>query len=643
MTAIPPIPTYPLQIDTDRTLYKVYNTTETRLAENNNAWSDEIVIVPVSADELEIWADNGFGNIEGELFYYDAVDKDDNGKVYKLKRCVRNIGGKTKYNNAGVWVRSFVVAQHHNQLAETIFRIEAAIEGLTALIADLIDEPITASDCPQIDFSFVIDESSSSLTVGTVVNYSVGISGSVTNFRIDFGDGSSSTLRTGTHTYVPNSNIDPLVVVENSNCSVVATPSARSIKEEPQPTIPDDTFLIPIPDPVTFPDLNFNCPSIPETTLTLPPIIPPCLDLGPLGPINVPSVICIRPPLTIPSKITFGPVNIPTLVKFSYVPSFPTFIRFGNVSLPTLIRFGNVPSFPTMIRFGNVPSFPSNIKIQMAGGITLPSEIKIAGPKIPNKIKIDFSGKIPSKITISGKIPSKITISGKIPSKISFANPPKISVRWGTPPKVSVIVKCPTASSPSAFRKITNEMKLLNSEGSVVPEDILQSLQVDSDELGIPTEIKILAPKDLPTEIKINSQGLNIPSEIILKGNIPNEINLKHTIPSTITVKSNLPSMIKLVGVNIPKVIPVEFPKELPKIQIDGSNIPDTIKLMGSIPDTITIKSNIPSEIVATIKQPEPFELIYKGGPIPLQFDKRPFGEGDDDMPCFGLVPCPRK
>jgi len=106
MTAIPPIPTYPLQIDTDRTLYKVYNTTETRLAENNNAWSDEIVIVPVSADELEIWADNGFGNIEGELFYYDAVDKDDNGKVYKLKRCVRNIGGKTKYNNAGVWVRS---------------------------------------------------------------------------------------------------------------------------------------------------------------------------------------------------------------------------------------------------------------------------------------------------------------------------------------------------------------------------------------------------------------------------------------------------------------------------------------------------------------------------------------------------------
>ena len=340
MTAIPPIPTYPLQIDTDRTLYKVYNTTETRLAENNNAWSDEIVIVPVSAEKPEIWANNGFGNIEGELFYYDAVDKDENDKVYKLKRCVRNIGGKTKYNNAGVWVRSFVIAQHHNQLAEAIFRIQASIENLNALVLDLIDEPITANDCPEVDFSFVVDEEQSSLTTGTVVNYSVTVVGIVTNFRIDFGDGTSSTLRSGTHTYVPTANIDPLVIVENAVCSLVSTPGTRNIKEEPQPIVPDDTFLIPIPDPISLPPLEFSCPSIPETTLTLPPIIPPCLDLGPLGPINVPSVICIRPPLTIPSKITFGPVNIPTLVRFSYVPSFPTFIRFGNVSLPTLRKIG---------------------------------------------------------------------------------------------------------------------------------------------------------------------------------------------------------------------------------------------------------------------------------------------------------------
>ena len=615
MAAIPPIPTYPLQIDSDRTLYKVYNTTETRLAENNNAWSDEIVIVPADADSPEIWADNGFGNIEGELFYYDAVEKNEHNRINKLKRCVRNIGGKTKYNNAGTWVRSFVIAQHHNQLAEAIFKIEKAILDLNDLVQDLISRPITNSDCPEVDFDFTIDATNSSPIKGTIINYSITITGTATNFRIDFGDGTSSTLRSGTHVYAPNTNIDPLVVVENQNCSIITTPSSRSIKEEPQPVLPDDTFLIPIPDPISFPTLDFNCPSIPETTLTLPPIIPPCLDLGPLGPINVPSTITIKPPLNIPSKITFSPLNIPSLIKFSNVPSFPTFIRFGNVSLPTLIRFGNVPSFPTMIKFGNVPSFPSAIAI--TGGFNMPSVIKITGAKIPNKININ--GKIPSKITITGcKIPSKITIVGKIPSKISFVNPPKISVKWGTPPKVSVIIKCPSVGG-GGLRALAE----LKNDNPFLSDAELQSLQTETNDLGIPTEIKILTPKDFPKEIKINAEGM--PKEIVLKS-------------------TGIPSAIRLTGVNkIPKTISLLVPKEFPKIQIDTSNIPEAIKLIGTIPDTITIKSNIPSEIIAQIKQPEPFELVYKGGPIPLQFDKRPFGEGDDDMPCFGLVPCPRK
>ena len=641
MTAIPPVPTYPLQIDNDRTLYKVYNTTETRLAENNNAWSDEIVIVPVSAEKPEIWADNGFGNIEGELFYYDAVDKDENNRVYKLKRCVRNISGNTKYNAAGTWIRSFVVAQHHNQLVEAIFKIQNMILALEADVNDLIDQPITVSDCPEVNFSFVINEESSSVTSGTIVDYSVEILGTFTSYRIDFGDGTSSTLRSGTHTYVPNSNIDPLVIVDNNLCSVVVTPSSRDLDQEPQPETPDDTFLIPIPDPIDFPNLNFECPSIPETTLTLPPIIPPCLDLGPLGPINVPSVISIRPPLTIPSRITFGPVNIPSLIKFSNVPSFPTFIRFGNVSLPTLIRFGNVPSFPTLIRFGNVPNFPTVITI--TGGIALPSAIKITGGNnIPKKITIT-GGKIPSKITITGcKIPSKITVTGKIPSKITFGNPPKISIKWGTPPKVSVIIKCP--SSGGALRSLT-ELKEKNPTFSEEQIETLAFDQISEVDLGLPTEIKILPPKDFPREIKFNSEGLNIPTEITLKGSVPNEIQLKHNLPEFISVKSNIPSKIRLTGTSkIPKVISFIVPKEFPKIQFDTSNVPESIKLVGSIPDTITVKSNIPSEIIATIKQPAPFELIYKGGPIPLQFDKRPFGEdGENDLPCFSLVPCPRK
>lgn len=83
--AFPPVPVFPNDIDSDYTLFLVHNTTETRLCLDNSAWAEEISIVPVSADRPEIWADNGFGNIEGELFYYDSVEKNGNGKVVKLK------------------------------------------------------------------------------------------------------------------------------------------------------------------------------------------------------------------------------------------------------------------------------------------------------------------------------------------------------------------------------------------------------------------------------------------------------------------------------------------------------------------------------------------------------------------------------
>src|SRR5688572_19689851 len=116
--AFPPLPVYPHGIDDDYTLYLVFNTTETKLAADNSPWAQEVQIVPVAADEEDIWADNGFANIEGELFYYDSVERNANGKVSKLKGCARNMGGeKTQFNKKGTWIRSYVVAEHHNQLA----------------------------------------------------------------------------------------------------------------------------------------------------------------------------------------------------------------------------------------------------------------------------------------------------------------------------------------------------------------------------------------------------------------------------------------------------------------------------------------------------------------------------------------------
>jgi hypothetical protein len=47
------------------------------------------------------------------------------GKVNKLKRCCRNLGGKkTKANPAGIEVRGFVIAEHHNQIADAIISLE---------------------------------------------------------------------------------------------------------------------------------------------------------------------------------------------------------------------------------------------------------------------------------------------------------------------------------------------------------------------------------------------------------------------------------------------------------------------------------------------------------------------------------------
>ena len=68
----PPTPVYPTDYDSDYTLFLVYNTSETVTTIDNLPWADEISIVPVAIDKSEIWADNGFATIEGELFYYDT-------------------------------------------------------------------------------------------------------------------------------------------------------------------------------------------------------------------------------------------------------------------------------------------------------------------------------------------------------------------------------------------------------------------------------------------------------------------------------------------------------------------------------------------------------------------------------------------
>ena len=162
----PPSPNYPTSYDNEYTLFLVYNTSETITTADNLPWDDEILIKPVAADQNEIWADNGFANIDGELFYYDAVEKDINGKIFKFKRCARNLGGThTKHNKIGSEVRGFVIAEHHNQLADAIINIENFVgenfstdkNTLDWRIRHLQSLPTIYDDftCPDVSFDFI--------------------------------------------------------------------------------------------------------------------------------------------------------------------------------------------------------------------------------------------------------------------------------------------------------------------------------------------------------------------------------------------------------------------------------------------------------------------------------------------------------
>ena len=167
----------------------------------------------------------------------------------------------------------------------------------------------------------------------------------------------------------------------------------------------------------------------------------------------------------------------------------------------------------------------------------------------------------------------------------------------------------------------------------------------------IPSEIKVIAPKipdikvnhDIPEFINVNSdipqrivlyQADPIPKEIKVVSDtiIPNVIKIDSAgVPKSITIdSSSIPGFISLVAVDIPE-----------KIMVDGSNIPEFIRVVG-IPESIDVK--MPSEIVAKLQMPEDLEipLVYRGGPVPVQFDNSNL-LGGDDQACFALVPCNKK
>ena len=342
----PPKVVYPLDYDTDRNLFKVYNTSETVLSSDLETWATTINIVPVSADKDELWADNGFITISEELIYYDGVAKDSNNKVNQLTNCIRNMGGKTpQYNLAGTDVRGFVIAEHHNQIARAIVNAENFLginltdvkETLDWRIRNLANQGPIVDDygCPEVNFDYYIVSEDN--TFGTTIQYNLEITGIFDSFTIDFGDEQITTTVTGgTHVYAPNTTIDPVVTVNATNCESVISGVKRTQLNQPlaqQVTIDLNVAVPAVPE---FPNLPSVFVNDVNNQLLLPPIVFPCIDTVGFGPITVPSVIKITPPLIIPSVVNFvNPPNIPSTVSISPVSiNLPSYIYVEGLCSP---------------------------------------------------------------------------------------------------------------------------------------------------------------------------------------------------------------------------------------------------------------------------------------------------------------------
>jgi uncharacterized membrane protein YgcG len=447
MAILLPQPLYPKFLDSDYTLYNVTNTAETVLSKNLEPWAKNIFVTPVTNKKQEIWKDNGFITINGELIYYDAVSKDTNtGKVIALRNCIRNVDGrKPKFAAAGTYVRGFVVAQHHNQLARALVNIENILsvtnskekDSLSWKIKYLNDQIYSGDDssCPQVSFTYdIISEPTAECIT---IRFNTIIKGNYKSQTIYFGDGTSDSVNlSGTHTYAPNQKVDPYVEINGYICDCIGTNPKRIEGLEPEfnpdalinipsggsytdnnpatisttwqgdlggggiipddfikrsgdnptiggggdgdsvPTIDDGTNIISdggdggggsggaggggggsaggggsgplivtplyIPEIPCFPNLRFSLANQIDNQTQLPPIVFPTLDIGPFGPINIPSQISLIQTAFIPSQINFFQTDV----------------------IPSIIQFNNIPPIPSLISIFAVEKIPEQIVIE---------------------------------------------------------------------------------------------------------------------------------------------------------------------------------------------------------------------------------------------------------------------------------------
>ena len=588
--AFPPRPKYPKALDSDYTLFLVHNTAETKICEENPAWSQEIEIIPVGSGENEIWADNGFANISGELFYYDDVAKNADGKVYKLKGCARNLGGEhTKWNKRGAWVRGFVVAEHHNQLVDSIIQMQDFVginfderqKTLDWRIRNLESLEVIFDDfaCPDVDFTFNTEEISKEAGILATYTITIGSVIAATSFRLDFGDGEFTTTElSGTHRYAINSRIDPVVTVSNSKCQIIQTPINRDNPAEPPPSIVEE-FDVPFPDTPIIPTFTFVPCDVPEPDLQFPPIVLPC-------PPDI--VISFTPPDNIINLSSTGIGDFQSIITVTGIPSFI-----------------------------DLPFIPPTI---------------IIDPPIPPTIVI-------------------IPPDSEISLNLNALDIPEINVNWGSPPEMEVQM---TMVKPVTNVQMLSSNDLAQNEFGTEFADLFQAqneLKIQYEPIDLPSEILLIAPEipkiefaELPN-FKVDVQDVKLPDIKIIGPDkpIPTIINL---------VGEDIPDEIELVykgdpikletttiTVEMEKTIPDRIIVEAPEtITIDASTIPDSIHLdIGPI--ELSIPENVGIPLILPEEMPQ-MEMVYKGAPIEVKITMDDLMAGSNNGSCVMIVPC---
>ena len=644
MPSIIPNPLYPDSFDTDRTLFLVSNSVETIITKNNAAWAEKICIKPVLPTEEEQWAENGFATINGELLYYNSVEYNEYGKIIALKECLRNIGGdNTKFNPVGTDIRSFVIAEYHNQLVSSIINLQTFVgispcdnnDNIVCCLEELEGIPTCSDDnsCPDItfDYTIVTTDSEEILCSGTTINYTIDLNGNFDSFRLDFGDGTFTTLpNSGTKTYPPGTTIDPVVRVSNDSCEIILTGIERTEDDEPSIGETQENLLIPIPA-FDIPEVVIPTFEIPEFDLQLPTIQTPCLDnLSGVGSISlddiiisafIPSIIDIIPPV-FPPTIDIIPPTFPSTIDIT-PPTFPSTISITPPSFPASIDV--IDTIPTNINV--IDTIPTNIAVTddipdlITVVDTIPDTITITGSPIPSQITVTGDG-IPSNISlICCEIPATIAVECcDIPSVITFDNCPTLTVDWGNVPTLVVSV-------PSTFGEVPT--------ATPIPVPFAMPLAFTTAELP---EIKTAQVNSLALEqdAKISTFALQspmLPSVIKVDGvqDIPNRIE--------VIMPEKMPK-IEIDALGIPEKIDINW-GDVPEIEIKGIQVPSIIQIEHDIPSVIRVEG-FPEYIPLRLDPQQDLTFKVEPGEVKLNFNvDNLFNSGDDsDGPCFKLVPC---